>query len=131
MNTVSLHISEQVSDDALNDLFRSSWDGHAKRSFRSVLAKSLLYVCAYKCEELVGFVNVASDGGQHAFILDTCVRKKHRCLGIGKSMVCLAIEEASRRNITWIHVDYEPHLSGFYRSCGFQPSHAGVLQVGD
>lgn len=35
---------------------------------------SLGWVCARRDGELVGFVNVARDGGVHAFILDTVVR---------------------------------------------------------
>ncbi len=34
---------------------------------------SLGWVCAYLGSELVGFVNVAWDGGVHAFVLDTMV----------------------------------------------------------
>ena len=42
-----------------------------------MLARSLTYVAAYDTvgggEQLVGFVNVAWDGGIHAFLLDTTV----------------------------------------------------------
>ena len=130
MNAVSLRTSPPVSDEALNALFSAAWIGHASRSFRGVLARSLLYVCAYKHGALVGFVNVAWDGGQHAFILDTCVHSEHRRQGIGKALVCKAIEEASHRGVAWLHVDFEPQLLGFYQSCGFRPSSAGVLRVG-
>jgi hypothetical protein len=35
---------------------------------------SLGWVCARNKDELVGFVNVAWDGGAHAFILDAIVK---------------------------------------------------------
>ena len=38
-------------------------------------------------------------------------------------------EAAAARGIEWIHVDYEPHLDGFYRACGFQPTLAGLISV--
>jgi hypothetical protein len=28
-----------------------------------------------------------------------------------------------------LHVDYEPHLDGFYRGCGFRPTAAGLLRL--
>jgi ribosomal protein S18 acetylase RimI-like enzyme len=130
MNTVSLHTSPPVSDEALNELFSAVWSAHVRRSFRTVLSRSLLYVCAYKHETLVGFVNVAWDGGQHAFILDTCVHSEHCHQGIGKALVRKAVEDASQRGVTWLHVDYEPQFLSFYQACGFRQSNAGVLRVG-
>ena len=31
--------------------------------------------------------------------------------------------------VEWLHVDYEPHLEGFYRGCGFRHTAAGLLHV--
>lgn len=127
---LDLRVSQPVSDAALNALLGSGWPGHVDRSFQSVLARSLLYVCAYAQGELVGFVNVATDGGQHAFILDTCVRGDCQKQGVGKALVRKAVDEAAGRGIAWLHVDYEPGLHRFYAACGFRPSSAGVLRVG-
>jgi GNAT superfamily N-acetyltransferase len=130
IEVLTLRVSEPITDAKLNELFASAWEQHAERSFQAVLSKSLLYVCAYLNESLVGFVNVATDGGQHAFVLDTTVHKANRRTGIGKALVCKAIEEATRAGVVWLHVDYEPELHDFYKACGFRPSSAGVLRVG-
>ena len=130
MQGVELRVSQPVSDVSLNGLFAAAWEGHIERSFRPVLSRSLLYICAYANGELVGFVNVATDGGQHAFVLDTCVHGDHRKRGIGKALVCKAIDEASRKGIAWLHVDYAPELHRFYEACGFRSSSAGVLRIG-
>ena len=29
----------------------------------------------------------------------------------------------------WLHVDFEPHLEGFYRACGFRPTAAGLIDL--
>ena len=29
----------------------------------------------------------------------------------------------------WLHVDFEPHLTGFYRSCGFRLTKAGLIKL--
>ena len=48
---------------------------------------SLGWVSARQGEELVGFVNVAWDGGVHAFLLDTMVSEKAARQGIGTRLV--------------------------------------------
>jgi hypothetical protein len=40
-----------------------------------------------------------------------------------------AVMAAGESGAEWLHVDYEPHLDGFYRNCGFRPTHAGLIQL--
>ena len=119
-----------VTNDELNALFRDAWPGpHADRDFRPVLDRSLGYVCAFENRELIGFVNVAWDGGVHAFLLDTTVRSDSRRKGIGRQLVRLAAALAREAGAEWLHVDFEPHLEDFYRACGFRESHAGLINL--
>ena len=90
---------------------------------------SLGWVTARDDDRLVGFVNVAWDGGCHAFILDTTVDPTHRRRGIGLALVHRAVEEARRAGVEWVHVDYEPRYAPFYERCGFLPTPAGVLRL--
>jgi predicted N-acetyltransferase YhbS len=77
----------------------------------------------------VGFVNLAWDGGVHAFFLDTTVHPAWQRRGIGQRLVNLAAQESRRSGAEWLHVDYEPHLEPFYRACGFRQSLAGVMRL--
>ena len=130
MSTV-YQVSPALSNDSLNALFAAAWDNHTDRNHQPVLDRSLLYVCAYAGETLVGFVNVAWDGGIHAFILDTTVHKDWQRRGIGRELVVRAADEAKARDIEWLHVDYEPHLDNFYRACGFQHTMAGLMRLSE
>jgi GNAT superfamily N-acetyltransferase len=94
-----------------------------------VLARSLGYVCAYEGEELVGFVNVAWDGGKHAFLLDTTVRTDMRRRGIGRELVRRAEELAREGGAEWLHVDFEARLRAFYEKCGFRGTEAGLIKL--
>lgn len=125
---VTYRISPPVGNDELNALFAAAWPAHAWRDFAPILAHSLAYVCAYQSDTLVGFVNLAWDGGIHAFLLDTTVQPAQGRQGIGRRLVEIAAAEARRRGIEWVHVDYEPALDPFYRACGFQPTAAGLLR---
>jgi len=41
-----------------------------------------------------------------------------------------AVRVARERGAEWLHVDFEPHLEGFYRACGFRPTEAGLIRLG-
>jgi len=69
--------------------------GAGTRDWRAQVERhSLGWVCARDGDDLAGFVNVAWDGGVHAFILDTLVAAGMRRQGIGTRLVALAAREA-------------------------------------
>jgi GNAT superfamily N-acetyltransferase len=91
---------------------------------------SLGWVCAWQRGDLVGFVNVAWDGGVHAFILDTLVAARVRRRGIGTRLIADAAGHARAAGCEWLHADFEDHLTGFYvRACGFTPTSAGLIAL--
>ncbi|MFF2812214.1 GNAT family N-acetyltransferase [Streptomyces sp. NPDC058000] len=91
---------------------------------------SLGWVCARLDGELVGFVNVAWDGGAHAFVLDTVVKGELRRSGIGAGLVDAAVRGARAAQCAWLHVDFEDDLRAFYLdACGFKPTTAGLIAL--
>jgi ribosomal protein S18 acetylase RimI-like enzyme len=79
---------------------------------------------------LVGFVNVAWDGGDHAFLIDTKVASSHQRQGIAAKMVGEAVSRARAAGCEWIHVDFEEYLAPFYfGACGFRPTAAGLIRL--
>lgn len=91
---------------------------------------SLGWVCAWEGDTLVGFVNVAWDGGTHAFLLDTVVAAHRRSRGVGAELVATAARGARAAGCRWLHVDFEEHLRGFYlETCGFRPTAAGLVAL--
>jgi GNAT superfamily N-acetyltransferase len=91
---------------------------------------SLGWVCAREGDELVGFVNVAWDGGSHAFVLDTLVAERVRRLGVGTQLVAVAATQARAAGCEWLHVDFEDHLRAFFfDACGCKPTNAGLIAL--
>jgi ribosomal protein S18 acetylase RimI-like enzyme len=91
---------------------------------------SLGWVVARDGAELVGFVNVAWDGGVHAFVLDTIVASSAGRSGIGTRLVDAAVARARAAGCEWLHVDFEDHLRDFYfGACGFEPTNAGLIKL--
>ena len=78
-------------------------------------------------DQLVGFVNVAWDGGDHAFLLDTKTHGDHQR---GSELVNIAVRNARAVGCEWLHVDFEPHLEPFYfNACGFKRTGAGLIYL--
>lgn len=130
MTGIEYRLSPEVGGDDLHALLAEAWPDRNRRvDFEPVFRRSLGWVCAYRSGELVGFVNVAWDGGAHAFLLDTTVRSDCRRQGIGRRLVRLAEGLARDRCVEWLHVDFTPELELFYRKCGFRASKAGLIDL--
>ncbi len=62
---VTHRVNASLTNDQLNALFDVAWPEHIWRNFQPVLNLSLAFVCAYHGNRLVGFLNLACDGGYH------------------------------------------------------------------
>ncbi|MBB4051813.1 ribosomal protein S18 acetylase RimI-like enzyme [Devosia subaequoris] len=113
----------------LDDFWRRAWGGPPLDNYDQVLKRSLAHLGAMDGGRLIGFVNIAWDGGVHAFILDTAVDVAYRRRGIASELVRRGAELARGQQMQWLHVDFEPHLEGFYRACGFGPTAAGLMRL--
>lgn len=127
--SVQLKVDPFPSNTMMHELWRSAWGACEPKDFTTILERSLAHIGAYEGERLIGFVNIAWDGGVHAFLLDTCVHPGFRRQGIGKRLVKEAVTLARKRGTSWLHVDYEAHLEGFYADCGFRPTKAGLIRL--
>ncbi len=137
-NQIIYQINPPVGNTALNALFASAWQGHLFRDFQPSLERCLAHIVAFDVSgddvsgdrsRLVGFVKLAWDGGVHAFLLDTTVDAAYQRRGIGRELVTRAAHYAKQQGCTWLHVDFEPALEGFYAGCGFVSTRAGLISL--
>jgi ribosomal protein S18 acetylase RimI-like enzyme len=120
-----------LGDDEMIDLVLSH-GGHPQRGWWDrIRPHSLGWVTARSSDgTLVGFVNVAWDGSDHAFLIDPKTRGSFQHRGIGTRLVRLAAEQAQAAGCEWLHADFEPQLRSFYLdTCGFAPTDAGVIDL--
>jgi hypothetical protein len=104
-----------------HQLLAGDWEGQVSRH-------SLGWVCAREGGQFAGFVNVAWDGGSHAFLLDTLVAARVSRRGVGTKLVAVASDGARAAGCEWLHVDFEDQLRPFYfGSCEFSPTNAGLI----
>ena len=118
-----------ITSAEINGLRSAAWPAVGPQDWDVVLSRSLGWVAARADQELVGFVNVAWDGGSHAFLLDIVVDPRLQRQGIGRRLVERAAVMAREAGADWLHVDFEPGLHAFYDACGFEPSDAGLLSL--
>jgi len=130
---IELRIRFPVDDAELSDLHTRAFGevaGPVTPWRRRLETHALTWIGAFDNDHLIGFVQVCWDGGEHAFLLDTAVDPGAQQQGIGTALVRAAAGEATRAGCTWLHVDFEEHLTAFYRdSCGFAPTAAGLLRL--
>jgi GNAT superfamily N-acetyltransferase len=126
---VALTRNMPIASEDLNALKAASWQGVQTRDWEPVLARSMGSACATDGARLVGFVNLAWDGGRAAFLLDTSVHRDYQRRGIGTALVREAIALARDGGAEWLHVEYEEGLELFYHGCGFRPTPAGLVYL--
>jgi GNAT superfamily N-acetyltransferase len=120
-----------LSDEEMVDLVTSHGGRPVPGWWDRIRQHSLGWVTA-RLEDgtLVGFANVASDGGDHAFLLDPKTRAAYQRRGVGTRVVRFAADHAKASGCEWLHVDFDPHLRMFYfEACGFIPTDAGVIHL--
>ncbi len=131
MHHVTYAWRDPVSDDELVDLVRNHGGNPSPGWWDQIRPHSLGWVTARASDGLlIGFVNVAWDGGDHAFVLDTKTRSDHQRRGIGTELVRVATRYAKQAGCEWLHVDFRDELAPFYfGACGFQPTAAGLIHL--
>ncbi len=130
--TITYEWRGDVDNSALDGLHAEGF-GHpvGQTDWRARLhGHSLGWVCAREGDRLVGFVNVAWDGGVHAFVLDTVVAQRNRSHGVGVALIKAAAEGSRAAGCEWLHVDFEERLRSFYfEACGFRETTAGLIAL--
>jgi|SRR5689334_3217793 ribosomal protein S18 acetylase RimI-like enzyme len=123
----------EAGDDELATLTEACGGVAERGRWDRIRSHSLGWVVARTPESaLIGFVNVAWDGGDHAFLIDTKVRPDHRRRGVGTELVRTAARHAQEAGCEWLEVDFEEHLVPFYyQACEFRPTCAGLMHLPD
>ena len=120
-----------LTDTEMTELVRSHGGHVVPGWWDQIRPHSLGWVTARLGDgALIGFVNVAWDGGDHAFLLDTKVASWYQRQGVATELAGRAATHAKAAGCEWLHVDFEEHLAPFYYgTCGFQPTPAGLIHL--
>jgi ribosomal protein S18 acetylase RimI-like enzyme len=121
----------ELTDSEMCDLIASHGGSPVPGWWDRIRPHSHGWVTAHTAEgDLAGFVNVVTDGGDHAFLIDTKTRGSLQRRGIATRVVGFAVEHARAAGCEWLHVDFDDESAAFYfAACGFQPTPAGLIKL--
>src|SRR4051812_180881 len=91
---IAYRLAPFPAEEELQPMWQAAWGNPWSGDLAFILARSLTHACAYAGDRLVGYVNVAWDGGVHAFLLDTTVDPEFQRRGIAHELVRLVTTEA-------------------------------------
>lgn len=128
---ISIGWRMQLDDREMVDLVSSHGGDPQPGWWDRIRPMSLGWVTARDATgQLIGFVNVAWDGGDHAFLLDTKTRRSQQRQGVGTAVVQEAIRRACEAGCEWLHVDFRDELRPFYfGACGFRSTAGGLINL--
>lgn len=123
-------ISPAAIDRAqLDQLFLRGW-GAPRPHYEQVLERSFAWVTAHRDGRLLGFANVAWDGGSNYFLLDLTIDPS--CADqdeIFKDMIEAAVDRCRKEGGS-LRIDAPDELlKSFFQPMGFKPVSAGVMNL--
>jgi ribosomal protein S18 acetylase RimI-like enzyme len=120
-----------LSDAEMTDLVASYGGTPVSGWWDTIRPHSFGWVTARAADDtVVGFVNIVTDGGDHAFLIDTKTRGAFQRRGIATRVVAFAAEHARAAGCEWLHVDFDDELRPFYLdACEFEPTAAGLIHL--
>jgi len=126
---IQYKLSPPVSNEQLKELFENAWEGAFPFDYVENRLVNSHWVCAFDGTKMIGFVKVITDGGLHGFVLDTTTHTAYQNQGIGLELLSQIAAASKTLGVKWLHADFEPHLTPFYRKAGYVHSEAGLLDL--
>lgn len=100
-----------------------------ENSYKNSLNNSFFYICCYDDNNLIGFLDVISNGVTDAYIQDVIVNPKYQRKGIATTMMNMAIDRLKQNGVYAISVLFEKNLLTFYQKFGFKILMAGQMNT--
>ena len=102
------------------------WDARVEK-FKKKLGNTYFCVACFKDDNLVGYLDVVSDGIDDAYIRDLVVHPDYQRRGIGLNLLNMVIKRVKSDGIKMVNVIFEPRLEKFYKRANFVIMSAGQI----
>ncbi len=105
---------------------RVGWEAREDK-ISSILGCTYLTAACFDDHELVGFVDVLSDGVEDALIRSLVVHPAYQRRGIALSLLKMVVDRVKVDRIKTTNVLFEPNLAELYRKAGFRVVSGGLI----
>lgn len=102
------------------------WDGRVV-NYKRILGNTYFCVACFANDQLVGYVDVVSDGIDDAYIRDLVVHPDYQHRGIGSKLLAIVVGRIKSDGIKMANVVFEPDLGEFFKKAGFTIMAGGVI----
>lgn len=113
-------------DDVARLRVAVGWDAREKQ-LEKIIGNTYSTAACYDHENLVGFVDVISDGVDDAFIRNLLVHPDYQRYGIALKLLKIIISRTKADRIKTVNVLFEPELTDLYRKAGFRIISGGMI----
>lgn len=122
--------NEKLNPQELNDLLSTiGWGSNPNEKLEESLKLSWGWITARnEKNDLIGFVQVLSDGIKHAYILRLLVHKDHQGKGIGTLIVKELMSWLEENDLNPILIT-KPKEEAFYNKFGFSREQNGFISM--
>ena len=109
------------------EALRASVNWPPQSKYERILAGSYRHFSIRRDSQLIGFVNVISDGVLDALLVDLMVHPSFQKQGLARALVTEAVTSLKSDAIRYIQVIFDPGLVEFYRKCGFSTIQSAAM----
>ncbi len=102
------------------------WDAR-KEQLENILGSTYMILACFDDSNLVGIIDVISDGIDDALIRNLVVHPEYQRSGIGHKLLIKVLDRLKRDQIKTINVLFEGELTEFYRKAGFRIVSGGII----
>lgn len=127
---MSIKRNSEINPNELNELLKTvGWGVNSIEKLENTLKLSWGWITAYnESNELIGFVQILSDGIKHAYILRLVVHKDYQGQGIGTRIVENLMDLLKENKLNPILIT-KPTEEAFYNKFGFARENNGFISL--
>ncbi len=115
-----------TAEEIANLRCAAGWDKR-KDKLEMIIGNTYLTVACFDGDNLVGFVDIISDGVDDALIRNLIVHPAYQRKGVALKLLQIVIKIMEEKKIKTVNVLFEPALKALYLKAGFKVICGGII----
>lgn len=120
-------INPELNVEQITNLRESVGWNKMHEYYQKIIGKSYFNIGCFLDNQLIGYIDVLSDGVIDAYIRDLMVIPNYQRKGIGSQLLTIAINKIREDKICSTNILFDNELTKFYKKAGFYIISGGVI----